>query len=368
MSEDKDTKIPKTEVPADGAEAKLSEADQKALDAANAALEEQQALLLARYQNLGNVRLPYNESDVRANGLCLGYLTSVVVEDALIDSKTVSMGALAGSTVPVLKFNFDDGNKDELKRKYFTHAFFPVDSNTDTFGGGTHNWKVVGPLSYFLHYIQTFITKKPGVPPMPTYLEVIPHINDTIYPVIDGKEDRKGIATFNPVDTDEVIEDYRRRFEAMRRLMNNGMSKDGKIREDGDPEAFPVFKDKTIKTGKQEILLWMMLVRSARVKGAWRNVSSNAAFGFPNFLGKGVLEVHVTGHEPTLHFDSTVYSHKAAPERVQGAGAAAGFGGGGTPFTPPAFAGGYTGASMYTPTPAAGGNGAPGAGSDDLPF
>jgi hypothetical protein len=375
MPEDKETKIAPAGAidPANAADGKteVNEADQKAIEAANAALE-QQAILLARYNNLGNTRLNYNESDVKANGLCLGYLTSVTVDNVLIDPKTASMGALAGATVPVLKFNFDDGNKEELKRKYFTHSFFPVDSNTDTFGGGAQNWKVVGPLSYFLHYIQVLITHKPGVPPTPTYLEIIPHINDTIYPIVDGKEDRTGIATFNPVDTEEVIADYARRFEAMRKLMNNGIGEDGKIREDNDPKAFPVFKNIAVKQGKPEFLLWMKLVRSARVKGAWRNVSANAAFGFPNFLGKGVIEVYEAGKEPILHFDSTLYSHKPAPERGAGANAAAGGfippGGGGTPFTPPAYGGGYTGAAMYTPTGNAGANGAPGAGGDDLPF
>jgi hypothetical protein len=340
---------------------------QAAIDAANARLAAQESELAERYGTIGRVRQSYNESDVKRNGLCLGYLRSVTVEEVDISPKTVSMGSLAGMRVPVLRFNFDNGDADELKRKYHTHTFFPVESSTETFAGGAQGWRVTSQLQYFVHYIQTFITHSAGVPPMPTYRNIVPLINDAIYPEVDGKIDYKAVPTFNPVATDEVIADYARRFNAMCKLMNNGMTKDGAIREDNDPDAFPVFKDRTIKTTKNHIFLWLLLLRSTRVKGSWRNVNQDGSFGFPSFLGKGVIEVVANGVEPVLHFDSATMSHKAAPEKAHTGGLPPA---GGGAFIPPAygaaagtsFAGASAGAGAYSPSAGSAGT------QDDLPF
>jgi hypothetical protein len=307
---------------------------------------------------VGSSRIPFNENDANPTiGLFLAQIEEVTVSSANYEEREGATSVFAGHKVPRLNIVWTNGNPDKSKAKYYTHSFNAVESNVSTFVGGKDAWKVRIINQHMVHYLETYLMKAKGIPPIEVAEAISGRINDSIFPEVNGKTNYNGVPVYNLVPVEDVLEDYRRRFQAFADVMNYGVNAQGFIRTATDADAKPLYKD---ANGKG-IRTWLLLLRSYKSNGVWKTNSGNG-LAVPNFIRSGIMEVEVPGKAPVLHLDKATMSLTAieTPKRTN-AGAMPPIGGGGfVPVQTMPNLGGYGQA------PAAGSEA--NLGGDDLPF
>jgi hypothetical protein len=306
---------------------------------------------------VGSSRIPFNENDAHpAVGLFLAQIDEVSVTTANYQEREGANSVFAGHQVPRLNIVWSNGNPDKSKAKYYTHSFNAVESNVDTFMGGKSAWKVRVVNQHLVHYLETYLMRAKGVPPIEVAEAISGRINDSIFPVVNGKTNYNGTPVYNLVPVEEVLEDYRRRFQAFADVMNYGVNAQGFIRKKEDADAKPLFKD---ANGKG-IRTWILLLRSYKTDGTWKT-NQGSQLAIPNFIRSGVMEIEVPGKQPILRLDKATMSLTAieTPKQTR-VGAMPPVGGGG--FIPmqamPNIGSFNADASVATV----------GDGTDDLPF
>lgn len=258
---------------------------------------------------IGSSRIPFNEQDADRNiGLFLAQIDSVEVTSATYNDgdDKAKVSPFAGHKVPRIAITWSNGNADKSKAKYYTHSFNAVPSDVNTFLGGKEAWKVRIIYQHLVHYLETYLMKAKGLPPIEVADAITGRIQDSIFPVINGKTDYNGTPVYNLVPVEDVLEDYRRRFQAFADVMNYGVDEKGFIRSADDPQAKPLYQD---ANGKG-IRTWILLLRSYKSNGTWKTTSDNQ-LGIPNFIRSGIMEIEVPGKAPVLHLDKATMSLSA---------------------------------------------------------
>jgi hypothetical protein len=253
---------------------------------------------------VGSSRIPFNENDAHPTvGLFLAQIEEVTVTTANYQENEKTTSVFAGHQVPRLTILWSNGNADKSKAKYYSHSFNAVESNVDTFMGGKSAWKVRVVNQHMVHYLETFLMRAKGVPPIEVAEAISGRINDSVFPVVNGKTNYNGTPVYNLVPVEEVLEDYRRRFQAFADVMNYGVDAKGFIRSKDDPEAKPLYKDVNGKA----IRTWILLLRSYKSDGTWKT-NQGSQLAIPNFIRSGVMEIEVPGKAPVLRLDKATMS------------------------------------------------------------
>lgn len=253
---------------------------------------------------IGSNRILFNEQDASPQyGLFLAQIDEVTVTTAEYAANEDKPNPFSGHQVPRINILWSNGNPDKSKAKYYNHSFNAVQSTVETFIKGKEAWKVRIIYQHMVHYLETYLMKAKGLPPIEVADAIAGRINDSIFPIVDGKTNYNGTPVYNLVPVEEVLEDYRRRFQAFADVMNYGVDANGNIRKATDADAKPLYKDvngKPIKT-------WILLLRSYKSNGVWKT-SNDALLSIPNFIRSGVLEIEVAGKAPVLRLDKSTMS------------------------------------------------------------
>lgn len=210
-------------------------------------------------------QLRFHEKDAAQNGLFVGHLHSVEVAWSVnADGKQFT-----GEKVPRLVFEFCSNTKDATQMRHVFHTLFPVESNVNTIPGGTEEWKVNQVMNFIKHMLDVYYLKG---------RQLTAEEEDALaLPFVDFDDEGNFVA----LDVKEVLNGYAQLFNTVADIMNGRYNL-----PDGETPK-PCFRDEDGKF----IRVWMKLLRHKKVKGEWKNVTSNGDLGFDPFIGTGCVEI-----------------------------------------------------------------------------
>ena len=210
-------------------------------------------------------QLRFHEKDSAQNGLFVGHLDSVSVEESVnADGKQFT-----GMKVPRFVLHFASNHNVASEQRHVYYSLNPVESNVNTIPGGSEEWKVTNVFNWIKHMLDVLYLKGRELTEKEEEALTLPF------------EDFDEEGNYVVVEPEEVIAGYKYIFENAASMLNGSFNlKDGEV-------AKPVYKTADGKF----ISLWMKLLRHKKVKTEWKNVAQNGELGFDSFIGNGVIEL-----------------------------------------------------------------------------
>ena len=210
-------------------------------------------------------QLRFHEKDSAQNGLFVGHLDSVSVEESVnADGKQFT-----GMKVPRFVLHFASNHNVASEQRHVYYSLNPVESNVNTIPGGSEEWKVTNVFNWIKHMLDVLYLKGRELTEKEEEALTLPF------------EDFDEEGNYVVVEPEEVIAGYKSIFENAASMLNGSFNlKDGEV-------AKPVYKTADGKF----ISLWMKLLRHKKVKTEWKNVAQNGELGFDSFIGNGVIEL-----------------------------------------------------------------------------
>lgn len=235
-------------------------------------------------------RLKYDESLAnRANGLFLGVIDSVEVQEVEFKEDNNGMPSFAGETVPVFVVQFHSLHDAPEKWRWVPLRAMAAESNANTIPYASEAWKVENVTGVIKHLLDV------------VYLHGRP-LNDEeeealTLPFEDFTITEDGKFVYEPVDAKVVLAGYKQIFENAAAMLNGTW----KIEPNTAPKPAYVNKD-----GKKT-WYWLKLLRFTKVKNQWspvvRGGNNTGDLGFPSFIGSGIFEKYEKDVAPSLRVD-----------------------------------------------------------------
>ncbi len=219
-------------------------------------------------------QLKFHEKDAAPNRLFVAHLHSVSVAWSVnADGKQFT-----GEKCPRLVFEFASNTRDASQMRHVFQSIFPIESNVNTIPGGEEDWKFNQAMKFIKHMLDVY------------YLngrQLTPEEEDALtLDFCDFDEDGNYVS----VDVKDVLAGYAKLFNNVAAMMNGQFG----LAEGETPK--PCYRD----DNGQFIRVWIKLLRHKKVKGEWRNISSNGELAFDPFVGTGLVEKYIQGKEPVI--------------------------------------------------------------------
>lgn len=222
-------------------------------------------------------QMKFHESDAAGNGLFVGHLADVRI-DWSVNAEAKSF---TGLNVPRVTMEFCSNHTNPNEQRHVYRTLFPVESNVDTIPGGQSEWQVDQVFHWIKHILDVYYLRG---------RELTDAEADALTLTFDDYTlDDNNVATYNPVEPQEVLDGYRHLFESFVAMMNGSFDKTG------DEVAKPCYKTADGKF----IPCWLKLLRCKKIKNQWRNVT-NGDLAFDSFLGAGAVELLRGSNPPAI--------------------------------------------------------------------
>ena len=235
-------------------------------------------------------RIKYDESLAnRANGLFLGVIDSVDVQEVTINAGSDGMPQFAGETIPVFVVNFHSLHDTPEKWRWVSIRLMAVESNANTIPFAEDAWKVDNVNATIKHLLDVCYLHGRQLTPEEEDALVLPFEDYTI--TDDGK------FVYEQIDVKDVINGYKQVFTNAAAMLNGTWNL--------EPNAAP--KPCYINKDGKRTWYWLKLLRFIKNKNKWQPVvrggNSTGDLGFPTFIGTGIIEKWEKEVAPTLRVD-----------------------------------------------------------------
>lgn len=236
-------------------------------------------------------RLKYDESLAnRANGLFLGVIDSVEVQEVEFKEDNNGMPSFAGETVPVFVVQFHSLHDAPEKWRWVPLRLMPAESNANTIPYADEAWKVDNVMGCIKHLLDVVYLNGRKLTEEEEDALTLPFEDFTI--TEDGK------FVYEPVEPQIVLAGYKQVFENAAAMLNGTWN----IEPNTTPKPAYINKD-----GKKT-WYWLKLLRFIKNKqNQWvpivRGGGNTGDLGFPSGIGSGIFEKYVKDVAPSLRVD-----------------------------------------------------------------
>lgn len=236
-------------------------------------------------------RLKYDESLAnRTNGLFLGVIDSVEIQEVEFKEDNSGMPSFAGETVPVFVVQFHSLHDSPEKWRWVSLRLTPAESNANTIPYASEAWKVDNVMGCIKHLLDVVYLHGRKLTEEEEDALTLPFEDFTI--TEDGK------FVYEPVDAKIVLAGYKQVFSNAVAMLNGTW----KLEPNTNPKPAYVNKD-----GKKT-WYWLKLLRFIKNKqNKWvpivRGGSSTGDLGFPSGIGTGIFEKYEKDTAPSLRVD-----------------------------------------------------------------